>query len=173
MDKELIKQAELFATNKHRFKFRKDGFTPYIEHPREVVSKLIDWNYRSYFIKNESNIFHDLDYIICAGWLHDTIEKTDTKLDEIAEKFGYCITCMVNQISFKENEESEEQYYDRNKNNIVKFADHICNTIYFRNNGLVNFKSYFEKGKVIIDNFSKYNFCREDLRMINNWIDRE
>lgn len=173
MDKELIKQAEIFATNKHRSKYRKDGFTPYIEHPREVVSKLLDWNYRSFFVNDESKIFHDLTYVICTGWLHDTIEKTNTTLEEIYEQFGYCITCMVNQISFKEDEETEYDYFVRNQNNVIKLADHICNTIYFRNNGLLNFKDYFYKGTILVDNFRKYSFCREDLKMIQNWIDNE
>lgn len=166
MNKELIKQAEIFANNKHRLSFRKDGFTPYIEHPKEVVKKIMDWNYKSYFLEKESKFFNNLDNLICVGWLHDTIEKTNTKIEEIFELFGSDIAYMVKEISFDEKNETFEDYFKRNQYNIIKLADHICNTMFFKKNNLIDYKEYFHNGDILVNNFINYNFCKEDFIMI-------
>ena len=60
-----IESAELFARKKHSGQLKKDGITPVIDHLEEVVSRL----------KNLEILDED---VLCAGWLHDILEDTNT-----------------------------------------------------------------------------------------------
>ena len=70
----LLKNAELFAKSKHAGKLKKSGIT-YSKHLEEVVNRL-----KSLGVIDEE--------VLCAGWLHDILEDTDTSFDELFEKFG-------------------------------------------------------------------------------------
>ena len=72
---ELVKSAELLAKKKHAGQFRKDGTTPFSKHLEDVVNRL-----KSLGVVNEE--------ILCAGWLHDTIEYTETSFDDLYDQFG-------------------------------------------------------------------------------------
>jgi guanosine-3',5'-bis(diphosphate) 3'-pyrophosphohydrolase len=72
----LLAAAEEFARWKHQHQFRRDGVTPYVEHPRAVMT----------ILRNEFGVT-DID-TLAAGLLHDTIEDTATDYDEVAERFG-------------------------------------------------------------------------------------
>ena len=72
----LLAAAEEFARFKHQHQFRRDGVTPYVEHPKAVMGILRD----EFEVK-------DVD-TLAAGLLHDTIEDTATDYDEVAERFG-------------------------------------------------------------------------------------
>ena len=72
---DLIKRAQKFAKDAHKHQTRDDGKTPYWKHLKKVVQNLGKLG-----ITDES--------IICAGWLHDTIEDTDTDYDNVYELFG-------------------------------------------------------------------------------------
>lgn len=52
-------QAEEIATKAHEGQFRRDGVTPYINHPRDVASRVVD------------------DWLKSISWLHDTAEDSD------------------------------------------------------------------------------------------------
>jgi len=82
---ELVKSAELFAKKKHSGKTRKDG-TPYSKHLEDVVNRL------------KSLGVVDLE-LLCSGWLHDTIEDTDTSFDDLFEQFGNRIAVLVLSLS--------------------------------------------------------------------------
>lgn len=75
--------AEEFADWKHRHQFRRDGVTPYVEHPRAVVA----------ILRDEFGVT-DVD-TLAAGMLHDTIEDTATDYDEVAERFGRRVADLV------------------------------------------------------------------------------
>ena len=83
---DLVKSAELFAKNKHAGQFRPDDITPYSKHLDDVVNRL-----KSLGVIDE-NIF-------CAGWLHDTIEKTETSFDDLYEQFESEIAVLVSSLS--------------------------------------------------------------------------
>jgi guanosine-3',5'-bis(diphosphate) 3'-pyrophosphohydrolase len=72
----LLAAAEEFARHKHQHQFRRDGVTPYVEHPKAVMA----------ILRDEFGV-GDVD-ILAAGLLHDTIEDTATDYDEVAERFG-------------------------------------------------------------------------------------
>ena len=77
----LLENAELFAKSKHAGKLKKSGNT-YSNHLENVVSRL-----KSLGIIDEE--------VLCAGWLHDILEDTDTSFDELFEKFGRRIAVLT------------------------------------------------------------------------------
>ena len=83
---ELVKNAELFDKKKHSGQFRKDGTTPYSKHLEDVVNRL-----KSLGVIDEE--------LLCAGWLHDTIEDTDVTFDDLFEKYESRIAVLVSSIS--------------------------------------------------------------------------
>ena len=85
-----IAEAEMFARNRHKNQKKKDGITPYFEHLEGVVYRL-----KSIGV-TESDV-------ICAAWLHDVLEKTDTTLDEIIQRFGRRTATLV--LSLTKNQD--------------------------------------------------------------------
>jgi len=83
---ELVKNAELLAKKKHSGQFRKDGITPYSKHLEDVVNRL-----KSLGVIDEE--------LLCAGWLHDTIEDTETSFDDLYEQFGSRVVVLVTSLT--------------------------------------------------------------------------
>jgi (p)ppGpp synthase/HD superfamily hydrolase len=79
----LLPAADAFAARKHRNQYRRDGRTPYVEHPRAVFRIL-----REEFAVSDP-------VVLAAALLHDTIEDTATDFDEIAERFGTRVASLV------------------------------------------------------------------------------
>ena len=71
--------AKALALLAHRK--QKYGDQPYFNHLADVVRRV-------------KTITQDED-IICAAWLHDTVEDTEVTIDEIKEKFGDNVAAMV------------------------------------------------------------------------------
>ena len=80
------KNAELFAKNKHAGMTKNDGITTHSQHLDDVVNRL----------KGLGIIEQD---IICAGWLHDIIEDTETIFEELLEQFGNNVAVTVLSLS--------------------------------------------------------------------------
>jgi len=83
---ELVKNAESFAKKKHSGMMRKDGTTSYSKHLEDVVNRL----------KSLGVIDREL---LCAGWLHDTIEDTDTSFDDLYDQFGSRVAVLVSSLT--------------------------------------------------------------------------
>lgn len=81
-----IIQAILFAAEKHKFQRRKSDDSAYINHPLRVMQILIDFNLANY-------------ETLCAAVLHDTVEDTDTSIEEIKENFGEEIAGYVAEVT--------------------------------------------------------------------------
>ena len=97
---ELVKNAELFAKNKHAGMMKNDGMTSHSKHLEGVVNRL-----KSLGVIDEE--------LLCTGWLHDIIEDTDTTFDDLFEKFGQRIAVLVMSLS-KDNtlpRKQREQFY--------------------------------------------------------------
>ena len=77
-----LEAAELFAKDKHSGIKEADGITPYWKHLESVVSRL-----KGIGITDED--------MLCAAWLHDTIEDTNTDFDDLYDKFGRNVAVMV------------------------------------------------------------------------------
>jgi len=100
---------------------RKDG-TPYSEHLDAVVNRL----------KSLGVIDKEL---LCVGWLHDTIEDTDTSFDDLFEQFGNRIAVLVLSLSKDTSltKKLKEQAYNKQLKNassdakLVKLCDISAN----------------------------------------------
>ena len=81
---ELIERAYQFGAKAHDGQTRMSG-EPYIAHPVAVAQILAD--------------MHMDGQAIAAAILHDVIEDTDTRLDELREEFGGEIAALVDSVS--------------------------------------------------------------------------
>ena len=77
----ILDDAIGFAVKAHSGMLRKDGVTPYIVHPLEVLVIA-------------GAMTHDPE-VLAAAVLHDTVEDTGAKPDEIRERFGARVARLV------------------------------------------------------------------------------
>ena len=87
-ENELLNNAISFAVEKHKKGLRKGTKMPYIVHPLEVMHNLM-------LMGADKNL-------MAAGVLHDTVEDTDTTLEEIAAKFGDDVAALVSSHTEKD-----------------------------------------------------------------------
>lgn len=149
--------AFIFAMASHAGQYRADNETQYISHSFEVAKQLDDWGLK------------DDRYLIIA-LLHDVLEKTKATKDMLIEIFGEEITNEVVKISFDENEMTEKEYFELNKDNVIKLADHLCNTRFFISNKIRDPKKYYEKGLVIVNNFIDKSPYKETISEIEKQL---
>lgn len=97
------------ATKAHSGQKRKSG-EPYIIHPISVAATLVDWGM-------------DIDSVI-AGILHDTVEDTDMKLEEIETSFGKDVAFLVDGVTkvsqARAGMQDLTQYLPQTKDNLSK-----------------------------------------------------
>lgn len=84
---ELEAMARSFAQCRHSAagQTRKYTVEPYINHPAAVVDLV-------------RGVAHT-PQMLAAAWLHDVVEDTDTKLDELRQKFGHEVACLVGMLT--------------------------------------------------------------------------
>lgn len=85
---EKVKEAARFAKEKHHGQRRRYTLEPYYEHCSGVAYIM------SHYFE------HDED-VLCASLLHDTIEDTETSLEEIEDNFGYFVSNFVDELTCK------------------------------------------------------------------------
>jgi len=83
-EEEMLKRAFLFARKAHKGQCRKSG-EPFVAHPVEVAIILAD-------------LRMDVE-TLCAALLHDTVEDTDTTLDDLSEMFNPAIAQLVDGVT--------------------------------------------------------------------------
>ncbi|ELU04687.1 hypothetical protein CAPTEDRAFT_222957 [Capitella teleta] len=113
-----------FAAVKHKNQRRKDAeATPYINHPIGVANILTE----------EAGV--DDVIVIQAALLHDTVEDTNTTIDEIVEHFGHNVAGIVAEMTDDKNlakaERKRQQIlhapHASPKAKLVKLADKLYN----------------------------------------------
>ncbi len=123
-DLALLFRALAFAAHKHRDQRRKDAeASPYINHPIALAEVLA----------GEGGIA-DVE-VLAAALLHDTIEDTDTRFEELEREFGARIAGMVAEVTDDKNLEKSERKRLQVEHaagispgaKLVKLADKICN----------------------------------------------
>ena len=104
-----LTEAYYFAAKKHIKQKRKgNDAAPYINHPIEVVKLL-------------TNVGKVEDYdILIAAVLHDTVEDTETTIEEISEKYGANVGVMVSELTDDKTLPKQER-----KEKQVEHAPHI------------------------------------------------
>ena len=117
-----VTDARNFAKKKHAGQLRKNGKTTTFSHLKDVVKNL-----KKMKVTNNDTI--------CAAWLHDTIEDTDTDFDSIRDRFGKNVADIVVSVT-KDNRlprKQREIKYGKDlkssstKAKIVKIADILAN----------------------------------------------
>ncbi|HEY6966790.1 MAG TPA: HD domain-containing protein, partial [Burkholderiales bacterium] len=152
-DLALLFRALAFAAHKHRDQRRKDAeASPYINHPIALAEVLA----------GEGGIA-DAE-VLAAALLHDTIEDTDTSLEELRREFGERIAAMVMEVT----DDKALPKAERKRLQIVhaagispgaklvKLADKICNLRDIAHSPPVGWSierrvEYFEWAKQVVD----------------------
>lgn len=83
----VVLDAVLFAARRHVVQLRKDGKTPYINHPLEVAQ----------ILSREGKVGDP--EMLAAALLHDTVEDTDTSPEEIDRQFGPKVRILVMELT--------------------------------------------------------------------------
>lgn len=113
-----------FSAMKHSDQRRKDKEeTPYINHPLGVANILV----------NEGGVYDPI--AIMAANLHDTVEDTDTKLDEIEQEFGREVRIVVAEVTDDKSLSKERRKqlqiehvpHISTRGKLVKLADKLHN----------------------------------------------
>lgn len=120
----LISEAAELAARRHNGMARKGrGNEPYINHLAEVANLLAT-----------ATDGADAE-LVAAGWLHDTIEDTDTTREELAGRFSERVASLVvectDDMSLPKTERRRRQVLDAPKKSpgakLIKIADKISN----------------------------------------------
>jgi len=120
----LVSEAAELAAHRHNGMVRKGrGSEPYINHLAEVANLL-------------ALVTDGIDAeLVAAGWLHDSIEDTETTREELAEKFGERVASLVVEVtddmSLPKSERRQRQIEDAPHKSpgakLIKIADKISN----------------------------------------------
>jgi guanosine-3',5'-bis(diphosphate) 3'-pyrophosphohydrolase len=120
----LVSEAADLAARRHNGMARKGrGNEPYINHLAEVAHLLAD-------VTDGGDA-----ELVAAGWLHDTIEDTETTREELAERFGPRVAALVAEVtddmSLSKATRRQKQIADAPHKSpgarLIKIADKISN----------------------------------------------
>jgi (p)ppGpp synthase/HD superfamily hydrolase len=120
----LVSEAAEFAARRHSGMQRKGrGNEPYVNHLAEVANLLAT-----------ATDGTDAE-LVAAGWLHDTIEDTETTREELAQKFSKRVAALVVEVTddmtLPKDQRRQQQIIDApNKSSgakLIKIADKISN----------------------------------------------
>ena len=120
----LVSEAAELAARRHNGQTRKGrGEEPYVNHLAEVANIL-------------SAVTNGGDAeLVAAGWLHDTIEDSETTGEELTQRFGLRVAGLVEEctddMSLPKHERRRRQIVDAPKKSpsakLIKIADKISN----------------------------------------------
>ncbi len=113
----MILKAIKFASKKHAGQRDDCGKSYFYEHCFKVAY-IIDY------------VCHDDDNLLCAAYLHDTIEDTNTDYDELVREFNKDVADLVMEVTHEGRKDEIGYYFPRLKTQrgiVLKFADRISN----------------------------------------------
>ncbi len=99
-DLDLIQRAYVFSAQAHDGVVRRSG-EPYISHPMNVAYLLAAMQLD--------------EATVAAGLLHDTVEDTDTTVDEIEDLFGSDVADIVDGVTKISRMDSSPRQYSRQR----------------------------------------------------------
>ena len=108
MLKEVVIQAYNFAKEKHGNQKRRFSNLPAFSHPK-AAARIVEQ------LTNDPEM-------IAAALLHDTVEDTNTTIQEIRDKFGERIAGLVDEVTSKAEErgfKKKKDYLHGSKENII------------------------------------------------------
>ena len=153
----LIMDAASFAADRHRGQRRKDAeASPYINHPLALAKLLA----------NEGGVTDTA--VLVAALLHDTVEDTETTIEEIEARFGSEVAGIVAEVtddkSLAPAERKRLQVVKAASKSegakLVKLADKTCNLRDVAHNPPVGWslerrREYFDWALQVVDGLSQ------------------
>lgn len=136
VERRMIERMEQTARKWHEGQFRKDGVTPYVEHPKKVAKMVLSW-----FFQPDSD-----GWAAAVAWAHDLFEETPKeKHAELEKDILYAargllheentVLAAIKLLSRDESEFPNKDDYIKHVAEtadlptlVVKIADRICNT---------------------------------------------
>lgn len=146
--------AYAYARQQHAGQTRSDG-SPYLNHPERVavaVSRFADT--------------HDLDSLISAALLHDTIEDTDTTEEDLKRLFGGLVASIVKELTSDKDEIAKvgkTEYLSKKMAAmssfalIVKLADRLDNVSDIRTAKSVSWRNKYKRETIEILDYIEKN----------------
>jgi guanosine-3',5'-bis(diphosphate) 3'-pyrophosphohydrolase len=118
-----LSKAIVFAAQCHAGQYRKDGKTPYINHPLEVMNLVV-----SYVEKPHTDV-------LIAAVLHDIVEDTNVTTAEIKHMFGVNVAKLVAELTDDKTLTKEERKRTQltqvhtlsEEGKLLRLCDKICN----------------------------------------------
>ncbi len=150
----MIHKAIEFATVKHQNQKRKGTNIPYIVHPMEVMQILTAND-----CPNE---------VIVSGILHDTLEDTNTTIEEITSIFGSVVANIVN----SESEDKTKTWKERKQATINRVKKgSLESKLVCCADKVSNLRSMFEDLNNIGDKlWDRFNASKEDIAWYYNGV---
>ncbi len=173
-ERKTIERMERVARKWHEGQLRKDGKTPYIEHPKAVAELVAKWGFEP-----------ECDgWVVAVAWGHDLIEETPPdKREEVEEDILASVSGLLGE---REKVMDAIRLLSRDKTVFpvkadyirhvaetasqpvlaVKIADRICNTRDFlklEGAGIEKARRYFEEGLPLFDHLGKTEYSSQLL----------
>ena len=151
------------ATAAHRGQKRKSG-DDYISHPKEVAR-----------IVKQYKKSHNLDALIQAAYLHDTIEDTDTTYKDLVKQFGGLVAGMVKDLTSDKEaiEAMGKGEYIADKmakmsswSLVIKLADRLANVGDIDDRPANFQKKYANQTKLALDRLKKDRYLSKTHKKI-------
>lgn len=131
----LLHKAIEYAAIQHRNQYRKGTDTPYIVHPMEVLQILA---------ANDCN-----ENVQIAGVLHDTVEDTDSTIEDIEMLFGHDVAELV----ASDTEDKSLPWLERKEQALAKVKDESTEAKQLLcADKLANIKSVYYDKRIVGDN---------------------
>ena len=164
MSNQLILKAAHYSALKHRDQRRKDKYaSPYVNHPISVAK-----------IISEIGKIEDPE-VLAAALLHDTIEDTETTVEELLDNFGERVCKLVQEVTDDKTlpklERKQKQINHAKELSggatLIKLGDKISNVTDITNTPPTNWDSdrklkYFDWAEKVINNCPKVNTPLEE-----------
>lgn len=150
IDESLSQRASDIARDKHWYQYRKFSKEPYFKHPSRVADIL------SRFTKDEE--------IIAAGYLHDTLEDTETSFEELEATFGKRVANLVKELTSVKKDQvkiGKAKYLLKKMNSmsdsalLIKLVDRLDNVSDFRFASDKFIKKYIDETMYILNNLKR------------------
>ncbi len=172
-ERKTIEAMERTACKWHEGQFRKDGKTPYIEHPKAVAALMGKWGFKP---------DHE-GWAVAVAWAHDLIEETPPEQREEVERDIRLSVCgllgeykeVLDAVRLLSHDKTQfpikADYICHVAENAsqpvlaVKIADRICNTRDFlklEGAGLEKARDYFAEGEPLFQHLGVTDYpCQE------------
>lgn len=139
-----LRKALKFAAAKHAGQLRTGTNIPYLVHPVEVAMVL-----RSFSCQTD---------VAVAGYLHDTLEDTDTTYDDLVSNFGPRVASIVAEVTAKDKKVALAKATTYSSDAVmVKTADLICNIGDIANDYAIHGDAVFDRFKHGKDTLKHYD----------------